>query len=64
MNTAAHFLTQFVFLVLLQTASAVCFAATTERPDQETRLLLQQTITKANSFKDRFDAEVWLVDMV
>jgi len=63
MNIAAHFLIRFVFLVLLQTTSVVCFAATTERPDEEMRMLLQQTITKANSFKDRFDAEVWLVDM-
>ncbi|WP_232339805.1 lytic transglycosylase domain-containing protein [Ketobacter nezhaii] len=38
-------------------------AATLERPDDETRTLLHQTIDKADSFKDRFDAEVWLVDM-
>ena len=38
-------------------------AATTERPDDDMRQLLRDTIDKANSFKDRFDAEVWLVDM-
>lgn len=38
-------------------------AATTERPDDDMRRLLRDTIDKANSFKDRFDAEVWLVDM-
>ncbi|MAR91241.1 MAG: transglycosylase [Pseudomonadales bacterium] len=38
-------------------------AATTERPDAEMRQLLQETIAKASSFQDRFDAEVWLVDM-
>jgi soluble lytic murein transglycosylase-like protein len=38
-------------------------ASTTERPDEDMRQLLRDTIDQANSFKDRFDAEVWLVDM-
>ena len=38
-------------------------ASTAEQPDEEMRRLLQQTIHEADSFKDRFDAEVWLVDM-
>lgn len=38
-------------------------AATNERPDDGMRSLLHQTINSANSFKDRYDAEVWLVDM-
>ncbi|PIE42099.1 MAG: hypothetical protein CSA49_00625 [Gammaproteobacteria bacterium] len=38
-------------------------AASIEKPDEEMRQLLQQTIQEADSFKDRFDAEVWLVDM-
>lgn len=38
-------------------------ASTTERPDAQMRQLLHDAIDKANSFKDRFDAEVWLVDM-
>lgn len=29
----------------------------------ELRLLLQEAIKESNSFEDRFDAEVWLVDM-
>lgn len=48
---------------LAATLSPLSVAATTERPDNEIRHLLQQTIINANSFKDRFDAEVWLVDM-
>lgn len=50
-------------------ALAFCFpgaplsAATLEKPDNEMRQLLQQTIYEADSFNDRFDAEVWLVDM-
>ena len=63
MNQVLNILTHFVCLILLQAASAACIAATTERPDAEMRVLLQQTIIKADSFKDRFDAEVWLVDM-
>lgn len=31
--------------------------------DMELRTLLQQAIKDSNSFNDRFDAEVWLVDM-
>ncbi|MBA56122.1 MAG: hypothetical protein CMK89_16855 [Pseudomonadales bacterium] len=63
MSSAYKLLTHFVCLILLQAAAAACMAATTERPDAEMRALLHQTISKANSFKDRFDAEVWLVDM-
>ena len=38
-------------------------AATTERPDEELRALLVAAISRADSFEDRFDAEVWLMDM-
>jgi len=34
-----------------------------QAPDSALRALLMQAITKQDSFKDRFDAEVWLVDM-
>jgi soluble lytic murein transglycosylase-like protein len=37
--------------------------ATISPPSDDFRTLLQQTIQEANSFKDRFEAEVWLVDM-
>jgi soluble lytic murein transglycosylase-like protein len=33
------------------------------QPNSELRDFLQNTITDADSFADRFDAEVWLVDM-
>jgi len=39
------------------------FAATTERPDNAMRQLLIKAIRAADSFNDRFDAEVWLTDM-
>jgi len=38
-------------------------AATTEKPDDDLRNLLLKTIGEADSFEDRFDAEVWLLDM-
>lgn len=42
-----------------------CISATTlgQPIDQELRTLLKQTVNGANSFQDRFEAEVWLVDM-
>ena len=38
-------------------------AALQERPDAKDRVLLTQAISNAQSFQDRFDAEVWLTDM-
>ena len=32
-------------------------------PDDSLRILLKHAISDSDSFKDRFDAEVWLVDM-
>ena len=34
-----------------------------QTPDTELRALLKETVNDASSFGDRFDAEVWLVDM-
>lgn len=38
-------------------------ATPTIKPDNELRLLLIKAINDSHSFNDRFDAEVWLVDM-
>jgi soluble lytic murein transglycosylase-like protein len=38
-------------------------AATLERPDADMRLVLMDAINSSDSFKDRFDAEVWMSDM-
>jgi soluble lytic murein transglycosylase-like protein len=38
-------------------------AATSERPDEELRRTLIKAIESSDSFKDRFEAEVWLTDM-
>ncbi|MDX1588816.1 MAG: lytic transglycosylase domain-containing protein [Oleiphilaceae bacterium] len=47
-------------LVLLWPAAALA-----EKPTDDPRLrqMLQEAITQSSSFQDRFDAEVWLVDM-
>jgi len=53
------------FLRGLLTASLVLFAITASAAapeiDDELRIKLKQTIAEADSFIDRFDAEVWLV---
>lgn len=43
--------------------ATVLAAATTERPNDELRSLLIHAINDADSFDDRYDAEVWLMDM-
>jgi len=50
-------------IVLLLLSPVTALAATTERPDDELRQLLSKSINSADSFEDRFDAEVWLLDM-
>ena len=44
-------------------AAHLVTAATTERPNAELRTLLIHAINDAGSFDDRYDAEVWLMDM-
>ncbi len=48
---------------LLAGLSAGPATAIQERPDAELRGLLRQAIGESDSFNDRFDAEVWLLDM-
>lgn len=38
-------------------------ASLRQAPEPELRSLLQRTVADADSFQDRFDAEVWLLDM-
>ncbi len=52
----------FVIGAVLFTAPSPGYAATQER-DEALILLLKQTVNSATSFDDRWDAEVWLVDM-
>jgi len=50
-----------MFFVLIFSVSSI--ASTQEKPSNELRLLLKEAIQESDSFKDRFDAEVWLLDM-
>ena len=49
--------------MLLCLWSASLAAARPQAPDPELRALLIQAANETDSFKDRFDAEVWLMDM-
>ncbi len=51
-----------LFLALLG-SSTLLQAAEVNTFDPELRLFLKDTINQSDSFKDRFDAEVWLIDM-
>jgi len=56
------------FLLATACAAYTCSALAGALPRNETeraemRLFLQDAITKSDSFNDRFDAEVWLLDM-
>lgn len=57
-----------VSLLLIITVSTNSFAneaalASKQSTDNDLRLLLQQAIKDSDSFADKFDAEVWLLDM-
>jgi soluble lytic murein transglycosylase-like protein len=63
-----HFPTLFysaalLLIVISGAVNSVVMAATTEKPDDDLRNLLLKTIGESDSFEDRFDAEVWLLDM-
>ena len=49
--------------VLMSVHLPTATAATSERPDEELRRTLIKAIESSDSFKDRFEAEVWLTDM-
>ncbi|VAW92092.1 FIG016425: Soluble lytic murein transglycosylase and related regulatory proteins (some contain LysM/invasin domains) [hydrothermal vent metagenome] len=53
------YLISLLFLLL----SEHVIASTQEKPDATLRQLLKESISASDSFKDRFDAEVWLLDM-
>ena len=53
-------------LLVLLVAGLCCLravAATTEPPNEELRHLLRVAVLGADSFQDRFEAQVWLMDM-
>lgn len=50
-------------LCLILLACAAAAQPANEQVREELRVFLENTITGAHSFEDRYDAEVWLVDM-
>lgn len=56
-----HYLSLITLLLL--TSPNLVWSASVEVPNDQVRATLKKTITQAGSFKDRFEAEVWLVDM-
>ncbi len=56
----------FVVCLLLAAPYSIADEITAENKssaNEELRLLLQQAVKDSESFEDRFDAEVWLIDM-
>jgi len=52
-----------LILLLALSSQTPLWAATLERPSDELRGILANAISDSSSFADRFDAEVWLLDM-
>ncbi|MFC1589538.1 lytic transglycosylase domain-containing protein [Pseudomonadota bacterium] len=52
-----------LMLLVLSSGSALANVHSTDTADPELRKLLAKAIESADSFEDRFDAEVWLFDM-
>jgi soluble lytic murein transglycosylase-like protein len=50
-------------LVLCMSTLSVAQTLTENKVDPQLKALLMQTVSQADSFHDRFDAEVWLLDM-
>ncbi len=64
MKSVNKILTSLYFTcLLLLFLSTHANASTQEKPDAALRQLLKESIAASDSFKDRFDAEVWLLDM-
>jgi soluble lytic murein transglycosylase-like protein len=59
----SHLLLSALLGGLIFVHHSITIAATNERPDEEMRNTLIKAIESSDSFKDRFDAEVWLTDM-
>jgi len=52
-----------LLLAMLLVSTIPAAANIRQAPEPELRDLMQRTVAEADSFQDRFDAEVWLVDM-
>jgi soluble lytic murein transglycosylase-like protein len=52
-----------LLIVFIGVSASSAWASKNDHPDNQLRLLLVEAISDADSFEDRFDAEVWLTDM-
>ncbi len=52
-----------LLIVFIGVSTSSAWASKNDHPDNQLRLLLVEAISDADSFEDRFDAEVWLTDM-
>lgn len=55
--------TQLIIGLWLVLSSSASYSINQQQHDPELRARLKQAIEQSDSFKDRFDAEVWLLDM-
>lgn len=62
-KTGVQIKTLISFMSLACFFSPAVLANKATEPDPELRQLLIKAVNDTNSFKDRFDAEVWLLDM-
>ncbi len=53
----------FTLLLLLTSLASPSFAMTSAEPDPELRTALIEAVSASDSFGDKFDAQVWLMDM-
>ncbi len=61
--TFSHYSRSLACCIPLLLTTGMAQAATQERPDEALRSVLEKAIGESDSFTDRFEAEVWLMDM-
>ncbi|MDT8384400.1 MAG: lytic transglycosylase domain-containing protein [Gammaproteobacteria bacterium] len=62
-SPSCHIAPQALLVLALTLVPGLSPAATQERPDANLREVLEKAIGESDSFSDRFEAEVWLMDM-
>ncbi|WP_313514571.1 lytic transglycosylase domain-containing protein [Pseudomonas sp.] len=63
MGLASHGRCALLALLLATAPAHAALSQIPQAPEPELRALLQRTVAESESFQDRFDAEVWLLDM-
>ena len=63
MRADIKYITQFIVFLIISLAADPGVVAAQQVPDPELRKVLKAAASAADSFPDRFEAEVWLTDM-